>query len=189
MLASKLAGAVVVAGAALGAWGVVSAEEPQANAPKVAPAATAAVAVEAAKPAAPATLPTAAETATAVAVPAPAPIGSGGWIAYIDPETGRLTEAPPADGTNVLRADAAFAAGLSTSDAGLVEEVLPDGTVKVNLQGRFQSASYATVLPDGSIAVRHAEGAVPAAAATGAAPSAAATPASPKTKPEPDHDH
>ncbi len=178
-IALRFAGAVLVAGAALVARGVVSAEEPPANTPKVAPVATTTAPAEAPRQAAPG------EPAVAVTAAVPAPVGSGGWIAYIDPETGRLIEAPPADSTNVLRVDAAFAAGLSTSDDGLVEEVLPDGTVKVNLQGRFQSASFATVQPDGSIAIRHAGSAAPPAAADGTT----ATPPFPRANPEPDHDH
>ena len=46
---------------------------------------------------------------------------------------------------------------LSRSDAGLYEEVLPDGTVKVNLQGRFQNASIAVIDADGNLHTSCAE--------------------------------
>jgi len=43
-----------------------------------------------------------------------------------------------------------LANALSRSTVGLVEEVLPDGTVRVDLQGRFQSLSVLRVRPDGT---------------------------------------
>ena len=63
-------------------------------------------------------------------VPAPAP-GQAGMRAYIDPETGTIggpvTDAG-LDGSNVI----------IDSGEGLVEERLPNGAVKIDLQGQFQ---------------------------------------------------
>jgi len=75
------------------------------------------------------------------------PAGQAGLRVYLD-EQGRPT-APPKDAAPEAVVPAAF----STSAAGLrqVPSAGPAGGVKVNLEGRFRSASVATTAPDGSI--------------------------------------
>ena len=76
------------------------------------------------------------------------PVGTAGLVAYIDPETGRTTSTP----TEAQRAamQAALAELLNYSDEGLVEVVMPDGSVVMDLQGRFQSTLIVQVAPDGT---------------------------------------
>jgi len=87
------------------------------------------------------------EQATAQA-PAQAPVAAAGLVAYIDPATGGLTSTPTEEQRAALRA--ALAALVNESDAGLYEVVLPDGTVVMDLQGRFQEAVVVQVAPDGT---------------------------------------
>ena len=56
---------------------------------------------------------------------------------------------------DALLADPDLAAALSTSSVGLYEEYLPDGSVMVDLQGRFRSVAFATISPDGSLQTSH----------------------------------
>jgi len=87
------------------------------------------------------------EQATAQA-PAQAPVAAAGLVAFIDPATGGLTSTPTEEQRAALRA--ALAALVNESDAGLYEVVLPDGTVVMDLQGRFQEAVVVQVAPDGT---------------------------------------
>lgn len=72
----------------------------------------------------------------------------------IDPRTGRIV-------TPTLAQRRAFALSpetleaMSTSHRGLYEEVLPNGAVKVNLQGRFRNLLMATVDDDGNLRIGH----------------------------------
>jgi hypothetical protein len=77
--------------------------------------------------------------ATAV-VPAPA---APGMVVGIDPETGRLGMPTAAQ---MLELSAAERTGLLRTSDGLTEVVLPDGSVMVDLQGRFMT--YAVVRLD-----------------------------------------
>ena len=74
--------------------------------------------------------------------------GSAAMRAYIDPETGVLTQSHAA-GTE--SADTELDNSLNRSTAGLVEVTHPDGHVSVDLQGRFQSASVARINADGEV--------------------------------------
>lgn len=66
--------------------------------------------------------------------------------ASLDPETGALSVNPaPAGSFKML--DAA----LSRSSSGLNEETLPNGTVRLDLQGRFMSASVAHLDANGHL--------------------------------------
>ena len=67
-----------------------------------------------------------------------------GLVIYRDPETGRFTSNPTDAQRAALRQAIAhdMAQALSRSSEGLTEVVLPNGGVMVNLEGRFQSASY-----------------------------------------------
>ena len=84
----------------------------------------------------------------AAQAPAQAPVAAAGLVAYIDPATGGLTSTPTEEQRAALRA--ALAALVNESDAGLYEVVLPDGTVVMDLQGRFQEAVVVQVAPDGT---------------------------------------
>ena len=78
--------------------------------------------------------------------------GAAGFRAYVDPETGELTE-PPEDAAP----EEAPVADFSTSEEGLVVEPHPepDGGVMVDLQGRFRSPLVATVEADGKVKIKH----------------------------------
>lgn len=82
--------------------------------------------------------------------PAPQPVettpGSAALRAYIDTETGELTQ-----GHAAARPDLELEQALSRSTEGLVEVHRPDGSVHVNLEGRFQSASVARLNRDGTV--------------------------------------
>ncbi len=101
------------------------------------------------------------------------PVAAASLIIYIDPETGRPTSTP----TEAQRAEvrAALAEMVNWSQEGLVEVVLPDGSVVMDTQGRFQMVLVTEVAPDGT---RHDQW-VSGAAAAAASPTAATTPAVP----------
>lgn len=82
--------------------------------------------------------------------PAALPQGSAEMMtAYVDPVTGRFVPTPPA-GT-VLPLSKELRDAMSTSHEGLTEEPLPGGGFKLDLRGRFQSATVATVGADGTV--------------------------------------
>jgi len=101
------------------------------------------------------------------------PVAAAGLVAYIDPATGGLTSTPTEEQRAEMRA--ALAALVNDSGEGLVEVRLPDGSVVMDLHGRFQEAVVVQVAPD---ATRHMQciGSLPDAAAT---PSSAPAPAPP----------
>jgi hypothetical protein len=66
---------------------------------------------------------------------------------YIEPETRKLGGPPP--GTELPGLSIALQNKLSRSDEGLEKRLLPNGTLLVNLQGRFQNMSVVTMTPDG----------------------------------------
>lgn len=83
---------------------------------------------------------------------APAPARAGGMRVYKDPQTGEITDTPPATlpTTPTERP-------LSRSDEGLMaipNTAVPGGGVKVDLQGRFRSHFIATKDADGNVSVR-----------------------------------
>ena len=75
---------------------------------------------------------------------------SGGSIVQLDAARGTPVEDP------VLSPEiqAGLAELINTSTEGLVEQRHPDGTVTVDLQGRFQSAMVATIGKDGKVVAR-----------------------------------
>jgi len=89
----------------------------------------------------------------AKAVAAPAPARAGMVIAY-DPETGRL--GPPTV-EQLLALDARERNAVSRSLAGLIQVHHPDGSVSVDLQGRFQEFAVATIGADGKPVLRCVE--------------------------------
>lgn len=68
---------------------------------------------------------------------------------YIDPETGQLGRAP----AGVLALSREEHRMLSRSTEGLTSRVLPNGTVALDLQGRFMNLSVATRNADGTISM------------------------------------
>lgn len=84
---------------------------------------------------------------------APAPAMSGLRVT-IDPETGQMVVPPPAD-RRKMALSPAMQNAFSQSDEGLPTVVLPDGTVMVNLQGRFRNLLFATVDAEGQLKVGH----------------------------------
>ncbi|QTD49160.1 hypothetical protein [Sulfidibacter corallicola] len=75
---------------------------------------------------------------------------SGGYVVQLDAARGTPVEDP------VLSPDiqAGLAELINTSTEGLVEQRHPNGTVTVDLQGRFQSAMVATIGKDGKVVAR-----------------------------------
>lgn len=86
---------------------------------------------------------------------APAPphpessVSASGMRAYRDPQTGRLTPSPT--DAQVRELDRLIGEALDDSSEGLEVQTAPDGSKYVDLRGRFQSVSLATVQPDGGI--------------------------------------
>jgi hypothetical protein len=78
---------------------------------------------------------------------APAAVGRAGLVAHVDPETGQL------GGMEVVEFDATEVNALRTDAEGLLQEHHPDGSVSMDLEGRFQSATMATVGADGTIRI------------------------------------
>ena len=72
--------------------------------------------------------------------------------AYVDPRTGGLLPGPPAD----LPPEPVSPAR-DRSSAGLVEVSAPGGGSMIDLRGRFQSPLVATIGPDGTLRLRHAD--------------------------------
>lgn len=76
-----------------------------------------------------------------------------GMKVYLDPETGDVTSAPQADPNAVFELNAAEEAALSQDSDGLSVEKHADGAVSINLQGRFQSASFVRIDENGKAIV------------------------------------
>lgn len=72
-----------------------------------------------------------------------------GLRVYVDPQSGELVSQPvtPEQRRQSANTDAAF----NQDASDLVPVKMPDGSTMVDLQGRFQQATVATVQPDGSI--------------------------------------
>lgn len=128
-------------------------------------AAPAPVAVVAPSPAAPAPV---AQTVSAPAAkprvrslapgaPAVAP-GTAGMRVQLDPETGGLAAAK----STPLSLESDPAIRLSHSSEGLRQVVLPDGSVMVDLEGRFQEYVIMEIGPDGRTRMRCAQQPLPA---------------------------
>ena len=73
--------------------------------------------------------------------------GVGGMVVSIDPATGKPHSTPQLD----PEVQQALREMVNQSDEGLSPVSMRDGTVILNLQGRFQSAMVATVGPDGKV--------------------------------------
>ena len=87
--------------------------------------------------------------------------------AYRDPLSGELTT-PPRNSVNPLPSPGlALSRSVDTSSDGLVEIQTRDG-VKVDLQGRFSSARFATLTPDGRVVVSDGVPSEPSSVSDGA---------------------
>jgi len=73
-------------------------------------------------------------------------------IVYLDPRTGRLVNERP-EGVEALRLSEREAESISRSGEGLVVQTAPDGSVMVNLKGRFQHMATAVIGPDGNVTI------------------------------------
>lgn len=84
------------------------------------------------------------------------PQNQGGQRAYIDPDTGQMTSSPTPEQTRkALQLSTKEQNAMSTSHAGLVQEEIPGKGIKVDLQGRFQSSTFATVGDSGEVSISH----------------------------------
>jgi hypothetical protein len=92
------------------------------------------------------------QTELAAAVPG----STSGMIIHIDPQTGAILKGP-APGAVPLQLSPAVQNTLSTSHQGLAEVPSPfhGGGVKVDLQGRFRSPSFATIDSNGNVRILH----------------------------------
>ncbi len=73
--------------------------------------------------------------------------GGGGMVIEIDPARGTIKENPQL--SDAMQEE--LARLVNTSSEGLTETTLRNGTVVVDLQGRFQSAVVATIDKDGNV--------------------------------------
>jgi hypothetical protein len=88
--------------------------------------------------------------------PAAVPGSTSGLIIHIDPQTGAILKGP-APGAVPLQLSPAVQSALSTSHQGLAEVPSPfhGGGVKVDLQGRFRSPSFAMIDSNGNLRILH----------------------------------
>ena len=63
---------------------------------------------------------------------------------YVDPQSGRVLSSPPPGGP-VQALSAKEQRMISRSHAGLYEEVLPNGAIRLNLQGRFRNLAVVSI--------------------------------------------
>jgi hypothetical protein len=80
----------------------------------------------------------------------------GLWI-FLDPETGLITDQPTREQVAALRAQIGELVTETTD--GLVPEYYQDGTIGLDLQGRFTSVSILTLTPSGEQKLTCAESA------------------------------
>ena len=84
----------------------------------------------------------------------PAVQGQQGMKIYIDPATGKQSM-PPVGRVPPAAFVSSPKAKVNTSSQGLIEQSAPGGGTMVDLQGRFQSSTKATVKKNGSIVIEH----------------------------------
>ena len=88
------------------------------------------------------------------------PVSKQGFKAFIDPSTGQLTSPPnvSADSVGVNNTPNLSVQqnnALQTSHQGLYEERMPDGSYRLDLQGRFQSSIHARLDKSGKPVISH----------------------------------
>jgi hypothetical protein len=108
------------------------------------------------------------------------PVTLMGMQAYVDPRTGRLRQPTRAE-EQALRDE--IAALTNRSVEGLQPVFYPDGTIGLDLQGRFLNLSVAHLDADGKLSMECLTGPPPAPAAATAA-TRASRPARPRVKAE-----
>lgn len=85
----------------------------------------------------------------AAEAPAASSAAESGLRVYVDPQSGELVSQPVTE--EQRQQAAATEAAFNQDNSDLVSVRMPDGSVMVDLQGRFQQATVATVQADGSI--------------------------------------
>ncbi len=101
----------------------------------------------------PAALPSEPNPAPLACTPAPEPAaaepiaGGAGMLAFIDPQTGKLTSTPSAEQREALRQ--LLASQIDDSTAGLVAVRHADGRLSMDLQGHFMNFAMVTLAPSG----------------------------------------
>ncbi len=83
------------------------------------------------------------------------PRAQGGFMAFIDPETGQLTSPTEGQARELMPLSYDEQNAMSTSHSGLYMEEIPGEGMKVDLQGRFQSSVFATVDDSGEVSISH----------------------------------
>lgn len=79
------------------------------------------------------------------------PSGQGGLRVYIDPETGEILDEIPPEARERIERQARERYPLNYSHEGLESVTLPDGSVRLNLQGRFHSFQAVRRNDDGEL--------------------------------------
>jgi len=85
---------------------------------------------------------------TAVTSDASQPVGAAGMMVFVDPATGRVTGTPTAEQRAAMQAR--IAGLFDQSDDGTYDEILPNGAVLRDLQGRLMNATVVRIAADGS---------------------------------------
>ncbi|MFK8011270.1 MAG: hypothetical protein AB8B80_04465 [Marinicellaceae bacterium] len=70
-------------------------------------------------------------------------------VVWLDPESGKIVSKKPTGATDSLRLSNSESNALNRSDEGLVPQIMPDGHVKVDLQGRYRHMSTVTLDSNG----------------------------------------
>ena len=83
------------------------------------------------------------------------PFAMTGLRVVVDPVTGRIVGEPRAGVSRSFQVDRELLLALSRSHEGLIAEQRPDGTMSIDLQGRFQSASVVTIDENGELVFGH----------------------------------
>jgi hypothetical protein len=84
-------------------------------------------------------------------------------MVFIDPVTGEWTSSPPPDEQMLLFSLSDPALNTPVEDLEMLMH--PDGSVSVDLQGRFQSRVFATIDGDGKLSMSHSPSATSQTAA------------------------
>lgn len=83
--------------------------------------------------------------------PAAGPSGQDGLRVYIDPETGEILDEIPPEARERIERRAREQYPLNYSHEGLESVTLPDGSVRLDLQGRFRSFQSVRRNDDGTL--------------------------------------
>ena len=78
-----------------------------------------------------------------------------GYKVFIDPSTGQISAPPKIEKSDATTLQIEENNALQTSHQGLYEERMPDGSYRLNLQGRFQSSIHARLDKSGKPVISH----------------------------------